>query len=94
VDGEARIVHSDCQDRYDGDLSNCVSRCNFDGEIDNHYQIADRSNLNPWHVLRLNHIIDLIAHAYVSSTTRDKNRHNSRHRICIYCDALDRMHLS
>jgi len=44
VDGEARIVHSDRQDRYDGNLSNSLSRGSFVRKNDNHHQIRDQSN--------------------------------------------------
>ena len=46
VDGEARIVHSDRQDCYDGDLPNRLSRITFVGKNDNHNQIRNQSNRN------------------------------------------------
>jgi len=42
VDGEARIIHSDRQDRYDGNLSNRLSRDSFVRKNDNHNQIRDQ----------------------------------------------------
>ena len=42
MDGEARIIHSDRQDRYDGNLSNRLSRDSFVRKNDNHNQIRDQ----------------------------------------------------
>jgi len=39
TDGEARIVHSDRQGRYDGNLSNRFSRDSFVGKNDNRNQM-------------------------------------------------------
>jgi len=44
VDGEARIIHSDRQDCYDGNFSNRLSCGSSVRKNDNHNQIRDRSN--------------------------------------------------
>jgi hypothetical protein len=44
VDGKDRIVHPDRQDRYDGDISNSLSRGSFVRKNDNHNQIRIQSN--------------------------------------------------
>ena len=36
VDGEVRIIHPDRKDRYDGDLSNRLSRRHTVGKDDDH----------------------------------------------------------
>jgi len=46
VDGEVGIVHSDCKDRYDGDLSNSLSRDSFVRKDDNHNQIREVDLVN------------------------------------------------
>ena len=91
VNGEARIVHSDRQDCYDGNLPNRFSRDSPVGKIDNHNQIRDQSNGNCLSKAIIQQVAQLLM---LSSTKRDKSKHNSHDDIYIDCDDLDRMRLS